>query len=226
MAGLVLCAQCVVDGKSIIIEGLHLDPGLYLNEFGRPKILEMVQRKKYSVDARRHDQGNACFKEEEVINTGDNGSATTFLSQRSKGFEGETIPTEDKVSKMGDCVDKAPPDAVGMEDRKTVSSHSGSPVFVPIVLKADSGDFKVLAQEWLLRRIPGGTVDAEMARESALKRLLILQEYLGEYQHAGIPVVKVGAIDQQQTLDDLHEYVLACIEHSVRNSDPKLGNES
>lgn len=29
------CAQCIRDGKSIIMEGLHLDPGLYLYEFGR-----------------------------------------------------------------------------------------------------------------------------------------------------------------------------------------------
>jgi len=27
--------QCVRDGKSFVIEGLHLDPGLYLHEFGR-----------------------------------------------------------------------------------------------------------------------------------------------------------------------------------------------
>ena len=27
--------QCIVDGKSIIMEGMHLDPGLYLYEFAR-----------------------------------------------------------------------------------------------------------------------------------------------------------------------------------------------
>ena len=27
--------QCIRDGKSIIIEGSHLDPGLFLDEFGR-----------------------------------------------------------------------------------------------------------------------------------------------------------------------------------------------
>ncbi len=29
--------QCIRDGKSIIIEGLHLDPGLFLREFGDPR---------------------------------------------------------------------------------------------------------------------------------------------------------------------------------------------
>ena len=30
------CAvQCLTDGKSIIMEGMHLDPGLYLYEFAR-----------------------------------------------------------------------------------------------------------------------------------------------------------------------------------------------
>ena len=28
-------AQCLTDGKSIIMEGMHLDPGLYLYEFAR-----------------------------------------------------------------------------------------------------------------------------------------------------------------------------------------------
>ena len=27
--------QCILDGKSIIMEGMHLDPGLYLYEFAR-----------------------------------------------------------------------------------------------------------------------------------------------------------------------------------------------
>ena len=27
--------QCMSDGKSIVMEGVHLDPGLYLYEFGR-----------------------------------------------------------------------------------------------------------------------------------------------------------------------------------------------
>jgi len=30
-------SQCIRDGKSIIIEGLHLDPGLFLHEFGDPR---------------------------------------------------------------------------------------------------------------------------------------------------------------------------------------------
>lgn len=32
-----LPTQCIRDGKSIIIEGLHLDPGLFLSEFGDPR---------------------------------------------------------------------------------------------------------------------------------------------------------------------------------------------
>jgi hypothetical protein len=32
--------KCICDGKSIIIEGLHLDPGLYTSEFGKGGLLE------------------------------------------------------------------------------------------------------------------------------------------------------------------------------------------
>jgi hypothetical protein len=32
--------KCICDGKSIIIEGLHLDPGLYTSEFGKGGVLE------------------------------------------------------------------------------------------------------------------------------------------------------------------------------------------
>ena len=38
------CMQTIRDGKSIIIEGLHLDPGLYLHEFGRYGIRHLHTR--------------------------------------------------------------------------------------------------------------------------------------------------------------------------------------
>lgn len=38
------CAQTIRDGKSIIIEGLHLDPGLYLYEFGKYGIRHLHTR--------------------------------------------------------------------------------------------------------------------------------------------------------------------------------------
>lgn len=36
--------QTIRDGKSIIIEGLHLDPGLYLYEFGKYGIRHLHSR--------------------------------------------------------------------------------------------------------------------------------------------------------------------------------------
>ena len=38
------CMQTIRDGKSIIIEGLHLDPGLYLHEFGKYGIRHLHTR--------------------------------------------------------------------------------------------------------------------------------------------------------------------------------------
>lgn len=35
MIGSLCCLQCISDGKSIIMEGMHLDPSLYLYEFAR-----------------------------------------------------------------------------------------------------------------------------------------------------------------------------------------------
>ena len=56
-------AQCIRDGKSIIMEGLHLDPGLYLYEFGRygqAHLLEGAGNPRASpreAEAPRHDPG-------------------------------------------------------------------------------------------------------------------------------------------------------------------------
>ena len=41
--------QCLTDGKSIIMEGMHLDPGLYLYEFARysqAHLTEKLRRRK------------------------------------------------------------------------------------------------------------------------------------------------------------------------------------
>lgn len=42
--------QCIRDGKSIIIEGLHLDPGLFLREFGDPRGSGVTLSQAYSLD--------------------------------------------------------------------------------------------------------------------------------------------------------------------------------
>ena len=36
--------QCLLDGKSIIMEGMHLDPGLYLYEFARYSQAHLSER--------------------------------------------------------------------------------------------------------------------------------------------------------------------------------------
>ena len=55
--------QTIRDGKSIIIEGLHLDPGLYLEEFGKYGIRHLHTRN----DSLLPSQGSTAHQEAAVL---------------------------------------------------------------------------------------------------------------------------------------------------------------
>jgi hypothetical protein len=68
--------QCIVDGKSIIIEGMHLDPGLYLYEFGH--------------------HGQAHLRDKGLYNN--NGSLQTSVPTQAATKQQATLQTDAKAA--------------------------------------------------------------------------------------------------------------------------------
>jgi hypothetical protein len=74
--------QCIQDGKSIILEGLHLDPGLYLHEFGQGGLLQRIAAQA-AADAARRAAAAASSRGEAVRAAGGGGGGGGHLSYSS-----------------------------------------------------------------------------------------------------------------------------------------------
>lgn len=212
--------KCICDGKSIIIEGLHLDPGLYTREFGKGGVLERraseqqaeaavieEQRRREIVVDRSGDAKNEdnLLKSTEDRNSSDDESEKeqqekNMLSRELNGAQVQAIPaTLPSVPCRSKSID---------EGLRTY----GGPVFVPIVLRMDPEEYPIMAEEWLRRQLPTHSGAAE--QERTLEQVIALQEYLSSYNDAGVPVMTTGVLKFQDTLDSLHDYVLECIQQS------------
>ncbi|KAK9831529.1 hypothetical protein WJX81_006265 [Elliptochloris bilobata] len=228
--------KCIRDGKSIIMEGLHLDPGLYLHEFGRYGQAHLLERGAPSSSGdteQRSGNGAHVLNEADVLR-----AAARPPSRRSASFM--LAPSGSRLApilaKPGDHVREDEEEGLGP-----------GPVFVPIVLCMNEADHALLVREWYERqqevpspaaaaaslaavsaavseRLPAdgspGHIAAEAARHGtppvdpaeALARLHTLQAHLCGYAARAVPVVRTGLAGFGDTLDRLHDYLLTCIQ--------------
>ncbi|KAL0292333.1 UNVERIFIED_CONTAM: hypothetical protein Scaly_2594700 [Sesamum calycinum] len=199
--------KAMKDGKPIIIEGIHLDPSIYL----------MDEENKSSSTLPAKD-GEKCLEKNKNGSSAENSAApcgnhdTGNFCNQSAG-SGETISGADMVSGAlksmeiggGKPVSKGEivKDADLVETRKVKKEKSGpEPVIVPIILKMSQFDHKALLEEWLSSR----------SNE--------------KYPIQGYAVASVSATTFPQTLDWLHNYLLQRIEQGTSPVSPGSGGET
>lgn len=219
--------KCICDGKSIIIEGLHLDPGLYIREFGKGGVLERRASEQQAEAAAAAAVLKTIQYQREIATDGDGDEKNkdTLLKiteDRSDSNESEKEQQEENVlcKDLNGATTPATTAAAASLPPVPCRSKSideglrtyGGPVFVPIVLRVDPEEYPIMAEEWLRRQLPTHTGAAE--QERMLEQLIALQEYLSSYKDTGVPVMSIGVLKFQDTLDSLHDYVLECIQQS------------
>mmetsp|Transcript_20455 Transcript_20455/g.61589 ORF Transcript_20455/g.61589 Transcript_20455/m.61589 type:complete len:709 (-) Transcript_20455:317-2443(-) len=107
----------------------------------------------------------------------------------------------------------AAPAAAGVDDGSGgCGGDSGqpAPVFVPIVLDMESADHEPLLHEWAARQLGG-----ECSSEDTLASLRGIQDHLRHYQGHSVPVVRISATTFTRTLDEVHDYLLQCMQLAV-----------
>lgn len=88
-----------------------------------------------------------------------------------------------------------------------------APVFVPIVLDMDLSEQEEPLQGWLARQ---QSVSGEArAKEDVLRAVSTLQHHLCTYQGRMVPVVRISTTAFSRTLDDVHDYLLQCMQLAV-----------
>ncbi|KAH9562771.1 hypothetical protein CY35_05G089100 [Sphagnum magellanicum] len=190
--------KAMKDGKPVIIEGLHLDPSIYLMDEGSGGFgMGAIQMK--AVPSPTAEKVTIAVSEDRKYLDKDG------VAESSKG---KAAVSEEASSRAP--TRKPPPKCI----------------VVPIVLKMADVDHQTLLEEWIASRAnEGGSSPSSEEKENLIKRLQTIQDYITSFEPKGMTVVNVSATSFPQTLDWLHSYLLECIEQGCGASpSPKAGS--
>ncbi|KAJ6714670.1 P-LOOP CONTAINING NUCLEOSIDE TRIPHOSPHATE HYDROLASES SUPERFAMILY PROTEIN [Salix viminalis] len=214
--------KAMKDGKPIIIEGIHLDPSIYLmdEENKLPtKMPEKSETDPVSVtpddDPARQNPTSVSRNHTENINC----TPGHLVSEEGKSVNlvNKVVDSQGSRDKAGSIVDNEGETVKGLEgDRKTsVSLKSGpEPIIIPIVLKMAEFDHKASLEEWISTRSFSDNRPVE-EKDRLITNLKIIQDYLCSFKSQGLTVANISATTFPQTLDWLHGYLLQSIEHGI-----------
>ncbi|KAM7499523.1 hypothetical protein LguiA_023937 [Lonicera macranthoides] len=217
--------KAMKDGKPIIIEGMHLDPSIYLMDDENKLPASMpaktlvpkaddenaTQMHDVPIASSSHNQNNELnplnAKSEEAISAGE----LSKVSDALKSVEIVGGVSDNKGERIKDPeVNRNPP-------LKREKSGSAKPIIVPIVLKMADFDHKALLEEWISTRTVTDKYPIQ-DKDKLIRNLKTIQDYLCSFKSQGLTVANISATTFPQALDWLHSYLLQCIEQGITSS--------
>ncbi|XP_057834860.1 uncharacterized protein LOC131045309 isoform X1 [Cryptomeria japonica] len=234
--------KAMKDGKPIIIEGVHVDPSIYLMDeenresTGSNATAENISSSETTLndDAKSKD-GNYSQEalNEEVSVASGTEFATVMDTETCKSeittYNGSTL--NERTTDLKECQESAKiPGKTSMRTHGTKAENltkyeksTTKPIIVPIVLKMADFDHKALLEEWVFTRSNGGQC-LRKDQESLINNLKTIQDYLCSFESQGMTVVNISATTFPQTLDWLHNYLLQCIERGCSSTNTEAGS--
>ncbi|XP_020672553.1 uncharacterized protein LOC110092375 [Dendrobium catenatum] len=220
--------KAMKDGKPIIIEGIHLDPSIYLMDEDKREI-SLVRG-----EDKEHGNAKSDFPAEEKVkcaSTSELNSTCIDKEDKECYYEREGIEINNSSSHYLD--NKKCPENPSHKESNTGEKDEGpkdpdarsicpvnkakpavDPIIVPIVLKMAEFDHKALLEEWISTRTYGENCPVQ-DQDKLIHNLKTIQNYLCSFESQGLTVVNISATTFPQTLDRLHNYLLECIERGV-----------
>ncbi|CAI9774978.1 unnamed protein product [Fraxinus pennsylvanica] len=222
--------KAMKDGKPIIIEGMHLDPSIYLMD-DENKLLTSLP----VLDEEKSSKNDKIGMAVENDYSTENGNQGKRDASRQEGRSGEIICTVDGVADDLKSVDigSSLPDNEGETINDSEADKAPSvkreksgpePIIVPIILKMADFDHKALLEEWISTRSCEKYPIKD--KDKLISNLKTIQDYLCSFKSQGLTVVNISATTFPQTLDWLHNYLLQCIEQGTLSvtSEQTVGN--
>ncbi|CAN6460836.1 unnamed protein product [Victoria cruziana] len=197
--------KAMKDGKPIIIEGIHLDPSIYLMDEENGVLTGSFKKDKVSTSA----VGASVDKLADSVETVSLGS-TESISGSHRPEVTEVLAPSDVTG----TVPESQGEGTKVESTSKQVKPVAEPIIVPIVLKMADFDHKALLEEWISTRTFGDKCLAQ-DQDTLIRNLKIIQDYLCSFETQGLTVVYVSATTFPQTLDWLHSYLLQCIERGI-----------
>ncbi|KAL5718923.1 hypothetical protein ACHQM5_011775 [Ranunculus cassubicifolius] len=216
--------KAMKDGKPIIIEGVHLDPSIYLMDDGN--------REPTSSNAKTEEQNPKDVNSGDSVEAENKSESTpTVDTQSNTSIPESEIPNEpstDQLTGVSDCkesVDTAgsvtrdqggttnnPIEKPSPPSKKEIPSVES--IVVPIVMKMAEFDHKALLEEWISTRTYRDKCLVQ-DQNKLMSNLKTIQDYLCSFESQGLTTVNTSATTFPQTLDWLHSYLLQCIERGT-----------
>ncbi|KAL3521412.1 hypothetical protein ACH5RR_019561 [Cinchona calisaya] len=220
--------KAMKDGKPIIIEGMHLDPSIYLMDDDN-KLPTQVPTKDEKSEPLKEDVKNGIETENHsTISHGSREKNNDCYPGNLTSVEESSTNQLNKVTRLLDSIDilgTNPEKKVGTvkdpaSDRNPSVEKEKSgpqPIIVPIVLKMADFDHKALLEEWICTHASNEKYQIQ-DKDKLISNLKTIQDYLCSFKSLGLTVVNISATTFPQTLDWLHNYLLQCIEQGISSS--------
>ncbi|XP_022952091.1 uncharacterized protein LOC111454853 [Cucurbita moschata] len=218
--------KAMKDGKPIIIEGIHLDPSIYLmdDESKTPANMPAKDIENNPLSA-TSDNNSAKQMESScpVVHQNTKGTGTSIRCSPSKECmhtkeENEGLDSLESVDVAGNnsgITDETPNKEETNRSGSVRKDKSGAePIIIPIVLKMAEFDHKALLEEWISPRTFNDKCPVQ-DKNKLIANLKTIQGYLCSFKSQGLIVVNISATTFPQTLDWLHGYILQCIEQGI-----------
>lgn len=237
--------KAMKDGKPIIIEGIHLDPSIYLMDEENADANSRMEKKAESDNSAvsvenkiEHQFENGLSENRISVTNEDIAEGHKFKPEESRTNEGLSGADSHGISssEARDSKEKNPK-AEGnghkdLDQQKNTTTKkdkpAAEPIIVPIVLRMSDFDHKALLEEWIATRALRDNCLPQDHRK-LINNLKLIQDYLCSFESQGLTVVDISANSFPQTLDWLHGYLLQCIERGLLaacSENPKQGGKS
>lgn len=220
--------KAMKDGKPIIIEGMHVDPSIYLMD-DENKLSSQFPAKNAEAKPVKQDGVNRIETESLYDPAGGGYERNNDSNYETASSAGQKLSNElNKVTGELEFIhiNGTVPEAKGetIKDRpadrspSTKKEKSGAdPIIVPIVLKMSDFDHKALLEEWISTRTSREKFSIQ-DKEKLINNLKTIQDYICSFKSQGLTVVNISATTFPQTLDWLHNHLLQCIEQGLASS--------
>ncbi|XBH96904.1 hypothetical protein VPH35_087207 [Triticum aestivum] len=212
--------KAMKDGKPIIIEGIHLDPSIYLmdeeNADDNSRIEKKVESGNSSISAEKKTEQQSenglpenivSVLKEDIIQSQDC-LPESRTSEGLSGADSHEITSSDSEEKILKAEGNGQKD---LDQQKSNSAKkdkpAAEPIVVPIVLRMSDFDHKALLEEWIATRAIRDNCLPQDHRK-LINNLKLIQDYLCSFEAQGLTVVDISANSFPQTLDWLHGYLL------------------
>lgn len=215
--------KAMKDGKPIIIEGMHLDPSIYLmDDENKTPTAKLDERSLAEAVEQNASQAANDYIAPSSYN---HHSPADELDKVIDGLQSVNI-VESACDDKGESTKDSGADRNPLV-KKEKSSAAAAPIIVPIVLKMAEFDHKALLEEWISTRSFSDNYPLQ-DKDKLIGNLKTIQDYLCSFKSQGLTVANISATTFPQTLDWLHSYLLQCIEQgtsSVSAGSDKLASQ-